>query len=529
MRSSPMVNVPSPSRSQQYKAPEARYGRSQFSLAHRHKTAFNAGELIPFLCAEVIPGDTFTCKMQAFARVFSPLDAPIMDDIEMDMHYFFVPNRIIWDNWTAFLGEHDAAGAQDTDYTIPVIGNATAVVQGVLADYFGLPIGIVTDAHNISALPFRAYRMIYDEWYRDQNLIDEEGFPTDNGPDLSTEVGHHVTPLKSAKKPDYFTTALPYLQKGDIQYIQFTEDADIHAPTGVAVGTDVSVYSDNVSGYRKLDADTTRVHLSSEVGAASTLLYANLTGLTGISVNALRESAAIQRQLEREARGGTRHPELIRSVFGVDVPDYRTQRPEYLGGGKGYINVSPVPNTSSTATEDQGQLAGIGTGGLRAGFAKSFVEHGYVLGILRARGEISYQQGLDRMWTRSTKYDFLWPELAHLGEQEILNRELWIQGDATDDNVFGYQERYADYRFKKSLITSEFSSLYGSSLDFWHLSEEFGSQPSLNQTFIEDATPMVRVTTVDTQSDFIIDGFFDLRVARVLPVRPTPSLAPARF
>lgn len=519
-----LVNVRRPGYGMRYQAPRMRLGRSQFSLSHSHKTTFDAGKLIPYLVQEVVPGDTFTCKLQAFARIFSPLDAPIMDDIQLGIDFFYVPNRLVWDNWEAFLGAHDEAGAQDTSYTVPIINTAKTVDEGDLFHYMGIPHGLLTTNEDINALPFRAYLLIYNEWYRDQNLIDEVTVDTSDGP----QAHGVLTLLNSAKKHDYFTSALPYLQKGTASAVLFTEDADV--TIAGTTGEQPSVYSTTTANYKLLDADAAQVDISASTDAdGSEKLYANLKGLTGITINALREAAAIQRLLERDARGGTRMPELIRSHFGVDVPDMRVQRPEYLGGGSGWVHVNPVANTSATATENQGELAGIGTGEVRASWAKSFVEHGYILGILRARGQVSYFQGLDRMWSRSTKYDFLWPELAQLGEQSILNKELWIEGDATDDNVFGYQERYADYRYRKSLITGQFDPAAAAPLDFWHLGEQFGSQPSLNQIFVEDATPMARVTTVDSQHDFIIDGVFDLRVARALPVRPTPTLAPARF
>lgn len=530
-----MVNVRRPSGAGRYQAPKMRLGRSQFDLTHSHKTTFDASKLIPYFVAEVIPGDTFTCKLTALVRIFSPLDAPVMDDIEADIHFFFVPNRLVWTNWTAFLGEHDEAGAQDTDYTIPLVSTSSASpTVGSIAHYFGIPLTLNFSTEDVSALPFRAYVLIYNEWFRDQNLINEYPVVVADSAGYATGLGPTSACLNSGKKHDYFTSALPYLQKGTAQEIPLT-DPDVY--TLATTTQNISVEVGQGSGvYSWLDADAAHADISGTDGSAATGMYADLQSI-GLTINALREAAAIQRLLERDARGGTRHPELIRAHFGVDVPDYRTQRPEYLGGGRGFINVSPVANTSDInaataaggANVYQGELRGIGVGTLQASWAKSFVEHGHVIGILRARGQLSYHQGLERMWSRSTKYDFLWPELAQLGEQPIYNKELWIEGDATDDAVFGYQERYADYRFKKSLITGKFASDAPGTLDFWHVAEDFGAQPALNQTFIEDATPMVRITTVDTEPDFIIDGRFDLRVARALPVRPVPTLMPARY
>lgn len=521
-----MVRVPggAPNR---YQAPQMRLGRSQFSLSHNHKTTFDAGYLIPYLVEEVIPGDTFTCVLDAFVRIFSPLDAPIMDNIEVGIDFFFVPNRIVWDNWTAMLGEHDAAGAQDTTYNVPRLTDGTVPVEKhSLANYMGIPIGLDFSLTRVNALPFRGMRLIYNEWYRDQNLIDSLTVDTSDSNDSSAYGDENTFLWKSAKKPDYFTTALPYLQKGAAQATALSGTLEVKIAGGS--GSEPTIYATGVSQYRHLDADLALLDVSVTSGLQSEVLFVDLADSTGVNINALREAAAVQRLLERDARGGTRHPEIIRAHFGVDVPDYRTQRPEYIGGGRGYVNVSPVANTSATATENQGELAGVGAGRLTARFAQSFVEHGFIIGVLRARGEVSYQQGLHRKWSRITKYDYLWPELANLGEQPIYRRELFVTDTATDDEVFGYQERYAEYRYSPSLVTGEFASDAPGSLDFWHLSEDL-TGATLNQAFIEDATPMARVTTVDTEPDFIIDGRFDLRVARALPVRPVPSLSPARF
>jgi len=519
------VNVPRPSGASRYQAPQLRMGRSQFDLTHSHKTTYEVGYLVPYFLMEVLPGDTVTCRLQAFSRIFSPLDAPVMDDIYQDIDFWYVPNRLVWEHWDEFLGASDSAGAQATDYTIPKLaGGTSSVALGFPAHYMGLPLGCDTDVTDVSALPQRCYKLIYNDWYRDQNLIDKVTLVVTD----SSEA--QLTALyKSAKKHDYFTSALPYLQKGDPVTISLGATARI-ASDAARSSEAVTIWSTPATaGYFELANDTNKIEVSANAGAITESLYADLASATPISINALREAEAIQRLLERDARGGTRIPELIKAHFGVDVPDYRVQRPEYVGGGRGMIQISPVANTSSTATEDQGELRGVGTGGLQASWAKSFVEHGYVLGILRARGQVSYQQGLDRMWSRSTKYDFLWPDLANLGEQPIYKRELFIENDATDSEVFGYQERYADYRWKRSLVTGKFASDASGSLDFYHLAEDFSASPGLNQTFIEDATPMSRVTTVDSEPDLIIDGRFDLRVARVLPVRPVPSLAPPRF
>lgn len=535
-----MVQVRRPQR-HVYRAPEARIGRSQFNRSHGLKTTFDASRLVPFFCDEVLPGDTMTLGVNGFVRIFSPLDAPVMDNIECDWHFFFVPNRLVWDNWQYFQGEHDDAGAQDTSYTVPVLASGMTVdhdngtaAANFLA-YWGLPHGLQTGQVSVNCLPMRGYNLIYNEWFRDQNVTDSVTVDTGNGPDPSGEFALR----KSFKKHDYFTTVLPYLQKGTAEVAVLTpESAEVTSPSGVAVGGAPSVYSDNVGAYRLLDADMAQVDLSGTAGSSSTVLYADLTDV-GVNINTLRQSLAIQRSLERDARGGTRYTEIIKSRFGVTVPDYRVQRPEYLGGGSCWINITPVANQSdigsatsaSGADQYQGKLHGIGTGVMRGGgFAKSFTEHGYIIGIIRARGDLTYFQGLDRMWSRSTRYDFYEPDLAHLGEQSVLNKELFISNSSgTDDAVFGYQERWAEYRTKKSMLTGKFNPDVTGALSHWHVAEDFASLPTLNSTFLQDQTPMSRVTTVTTEPDFVADVWFEYKCARPLPVFSIPSIMPLRF
>lgn len=522
---------------QRYRGPDVKIGRSQIDRSHNHKTTFDVGELIPYFVDEVLPGDTFTCQLNAFIRIFSPLKSPIMDNIEVGIDFFFIPNRLVWDNWEDFIGpEHDAAGAQDTTYTVPIMSGAGAIDDGNdgerLARYMGIPWSLVPNNEDLSALLFRSYDLLYTEWYRDQNVIDSPTLNTGAGPDALGSQSLY----KSAKKHDYFTSSLPYIQKGTASTVALSGTPDVY--TAAQTTESVSVYATDTSNYKLLDSGAATVDISSSTDAdGSEKLYVDLSTAGTVDINALRYAAAIQRMLERDARGGTRYQESIRAHFGVDAGDHRLQRPEYLGGGRGFVHVSPIGNTSavdstvsvSGADEFQGELAGIGTGTLSGGFAKSFVEHGHVIGILRARGEVSYQQGLDRMWSRSSRYDFYWPELSMLGEQSVLNKELFINNDSTDDDIFGYQERYAEYRYKKSLVTGLFSSDATGSIDFWHLSEDFASQPSLNQTFLEDQTPMDRVRATTTGPDFEIDGRFNYKCARPMPVRPVPTLMPPRF
>ncbi len=536
-----MVSVRRPPSNQFAQEPGIKIGRSQFDRSHGMKTAFDASYLYPIFVDDVLPGDTFTMKLNGFARIFSPLDAPIMDNIELETFFFFVPNRLVWSNWAYFNGEHDEAGIQDTDYTIPILEGGAGVTHNVgqfngygLAAYMGLPHNLTPDDTEVSALPFRGYNLIYNEWFRSQNLINEVDNIVGNGPD---DLLTFYDLLKSAKKHDYFTSCLPYVQKGDAVDIALSGFPEV--TTSQAEGSNVGLLATAVSGYRELDSGAAQVDVSASVASGAQVMFVDLSTIAGMNVNTLRESVAIQRLLERDARGGTRYVEIIKSHFGVTSPDFRLQRPEYLGGGKSYINVSPVANTRGVDSADsisgndepQGELRGVGTGSINGhGWAKSFTEHGYVIGLIRARGDITYFQGLERHWSRSTRYDFYIPALANLGEQSILNKELYVTNVANTDNaVFGYQERWSEYRYKPSKITGVFNPDAAANLGFWHLAEDFAAAGPLNQAFIEDQTPMSRITTTTAQPDFLLDMWFDYKCARPIPVHSIPSLIGTNF
>ncbi len=531
----------------EYQGPDARIGRSQFNRSHGLKMTFDVSYLYPILVDEVLPGDTFTCSLNGFARIFSPLDAPVMDNIEMETLFFFCPTRLLWDNWEYFNGAHDAAGAQDTSYTIPVLAtgwtvNHDTVVTGHgLAAYMGLPEGMTTAGTvDINALPFRMYNILMNDWFVDQNVMGAEVFTlnTDNGPD---SVGDYVV-HRSSKKHDYFTSALPYLQKGTA--IALAADV-VGDPAGTAsLGLPAFWAADSTPAtegylYANAGGTDTNVNVKGAFSINDKLHWRDPELVANVDINALRQSVAIQRLLERDARGGTRYVELIKTHFGVTSPDFRLQRPEYLGGGKAYINVSPVANASgvdstvsvSGADEPQGELRGIGTGVISGhSWAKSFTEHGYIMGLIRARADLTYFQGIDRMWRRSTRYDFYIPALANLGEQSILNSEIFASNSAGTDNlVFGYQERWAEYRMKHSRLVGHFNPDISGSLSHWHLAEDFSSLPSLNAAFIYDTCPMSRITTVDSEPDFLLDLWFDYKCARPMPVYSIPSLSGGRF
>ena len=507
-------------------APTADIPRSSFNRSHGYKTTFNAGYLIPVFADEALPGDTFNLKPTMFARLNTPI-YPLMDNMFLDVHFFSVPVRQIWDNFRKFCGEQTDPN-DSISYTVPVM-NATATTgysNESLYDYLGLPTKIPDYEH--SALFTRAYNHIYNEWYRDQNLIDSVVVDTDDGSDSPTDY----TLLKRGKRHDYFTSALPWLQKGDSVEMPLGTEAPINVPSD----STLSVYSDSSSTYKKLyDNVSNNVNnvIASSGGAEASQMYADLSSAASATINQLRQSFQIQKLLERDARSGTRYSEIVKSHFGVNFLDV-TYRPEFLGGNSTPISVNAVPQTSETNTTPQGTLSAYGTAVMDGGgFTKSFTEHCIILGIASVRADLTYQQGLNRMYSRSTRYDYFWPALAHIGEQAVLTKELYCQNPTTDtgstgtpdnERVFGYQERWAEYRYKPSLITGKLRSNDSQSLDAWHLSQEFGSTPELNQTFIEETPPIDRVVAVPSEPDMIMDCYFNLQCARPMPLYSVPGL-----
>lgn len=520
--------------------PNVSIPRSQFDRSHGHKTTVDFDLITPIMVEEVIPGDTITCKVRGFMRMFSPLKSPVMDNMWVDFHFFFVPNRLVWTNWEKFNGARDNPG-DNVQYTIPKLAPLAAITSGTVADYMGLPIGLNTANVTVNALPFRAFGLIYNEWFRDQNLIDSVNITKSDADGVGYDV--NTKPFKRAKKHDYFTSALPWPQKPNPDYPngvtiplgQVAPVLGIGVTTQTFVDGPVTAYESNgqsrsygiaknVAG----TANTTVIEGDSSSGGFPQI-YADLSAATGTSINQLRESFQIQRLLERDARGGTRYVEILKAHFGVTSPDFRLQRPEYLGGGKAYINVSPVAQTSQTPDSGgtpQANLAATGTGVIsQAGFAKSFVEHGYIIGMVTARADLTYHQGLHRMWARRTRFDFFWPSLSRLGEQSILNQEIYVSNStATDEAVFGYQERYAEYRYAPSRISGLFRPAASGNLDIWHLAENFASLPALNQTFIEQNTPTDRIKAVQSSADLIMDLWFDMKAARPMPVFGVPGM-----
>jgi len=512
--------------------PSATIPRSSFDRSHGYKSTFDADLLIPIIVDEVLPGDTINLKLTALARLATPIK-PIMDNMFMETFFFFVPNRLLWDNWEKFNGEQENP-ADSTDFVIPII-STNGYLENTIQDYMGIPTtGSTTGAFTHSALPLRAYNLIWNEWFRDENLQDSAVVDTADGP----EPGSNYVLKQRGKRHDYFTSCLPFPQKGDSVIVPLGTTAPVVPDiTGPGFGTPLWGTTDSFGIQTVSAAKTweTTANITTGFGPEPWLvtgLETDLTAATAVTINTLRESFQIQKLLERDARGGSRYTEIIRAHFGVTSPDARLQRPEYLGGGSSPINISAVPQTGFTATDvqtsetPQGNLAAFGTATLNNhGFTKSFTEHGYLIGLVNVRADLTYQTGLHKLWSRSTRFDFYWPAFQGLGEQAVLNQEIFLEGALPiDEEVFGYQERFAEYRYFPSQITSLFRSSASASLDVWHLSQDFIQLPILGDNFISSSTPIDRVVAVPSEPDFIFDGYFQINQARPMPVYGVPGL-----
>ena len=535
--------------------------RSTFDRSTQHKTTFNAGELIPIYVDEVLPGDTFNVETACVIRMSTPIH-PVMDNCYLDTYFFFVPNRIIWNHWKEFNGENTTtAWEQETEYEIPQIKSPTGGWQkGTIADYMGIPIGI--ENISINHLPFRAYVMIWNEWFRDQNLQvpayltkDDSTTTGTNGNTYQSDAQCGGKPLPVNKYHDYFTSALPEPQKGpavelplgETALLKITEDNQTYQPQG---GTNGKGYiklqpemylNENLftplyvseNGALTPSSESTSIDKDSAAGMNNYInkinLVTDLSTATAATINSLRQAFQIQKLYERDARGGTRYTEIIKSHFGVTSPDGRQQRPEYLGGNRIPINIQQVLQTSSTdETSPQGNTAAYSLTGNKSGsFTKSFTEHGYIIGLCCVRTEHTYQQGIERMWNRKRRFDFYWPEFANIGEQAILNKELYATGTDQDDEAFGYQEPWAEYRYKPSRISGAFRSTYQTSLDVWHYGDKYNSLPILGNEFIKETTTNIDRTLAvqsSTEDQFIADFYFRNITTRPMPIYSIPGL-----
>lgn len=539
-------------------APAMYMRRSKFDRSHVYKTTFNSGKLIPVFVDEVLPGDTTRMSVNYFARLATPIK-PFMDNIYLDWFFFFVPNRLVWEHWQNFCFEQDDPD-DSTDYVIPgttAVDNSGNAYVGSLWDYFGLPVNTSGNLSGISALPFRGVYLIWNEWFRDENLqksikiqkgdaneVLDSARSADQPSWLFMSNGKIVRGFACpprGKRHDYFTSAFPWTQKGPGVSVGLAGTAPIQGSfsiSGFQTGTVTAEGTDNslqalavagkngrISGYPEITSWPTK---NVTVGGLSQSgLYANLDESSIFTINSLRTAFQMQKFYERLARGGSRYTEVLRSFFGVVSPDARLQRPEFLGSFTKMVNVNPIAQTSATNDiSPQGNLSAYGvTAAKFHGFTKSFVEHGYIIGFVSARADLTYQQGINKMWLRSTVYDFYWPTFAHLGEQAIELREIYAQGSKADTTVFGYQERYAEYRYKPSQITGKFrSSVTGGNLDVWHLSQYFKNAPTLNEEFITENPPLSRIIAVPSEPEFLLDIGFRYTTVRPMPMFGTPGL-----
>lgn len=518
--------------------PRSDVPRSTFQTESAHKTTFGSGYLIPVYCDEVLPGDSHKGDMTVFVRLSTPL-FPIMDNMTLESFFFFVPARLLWSNWRRFMGEQ-VQPSDSISYLIPqVVSPASGFAVCGIYDYFGLPtVGQLTGGTTVSVnvLPLRAYNMIYNEWFRDENINLSEFISTGDGPDV---VGNYRL-VRRNKKHDYFTSCTPWPLKGGIEVpVPLAGNAlvlGLSLPNAVVPVAGTPATAKESTGLQpagwvgNTPANQLTLRTSSAAASSTPVIYADLATATGATLNALRLSITTQQLLERDARGGTRYTELLRSHFGVMPEDARLQRPEYIGGGKTAIVTAAIAQTSAQVAAGPvvGTLGGAATGSGMHQFSYNATEHGYIIGVVSLNADLTYQQGLHKMWSRSTRYDFYWPAFANLGEQAVLNDEIYVTGTpATDNGIFGYQERWAEYRYRPSRITGLFRSTSAGTIDTWHLSQKFTALPTLASTFLADTPPLSRVLAAGVLADnqqVLFDSVLSVRSTRPMPMYSVPGL-----
>lgn len=536
--------------------PQANIRRSVFDRSHVYKTTFNEGQLIPYFVDEVIPGDTFTLNPVEFCRLATPV-VPFMDNIYIESFFFFVPSRLVYDKWVNLCGEQENP-EDSTDYLVPTV-SLTGDMTNKLPDYMGIACASGTFNNvSVNCLPFRSYWLIWNEWFRDENLqksvkvskgetntvLEPMGQSTANpNYGLPSGVSNWYDPAPRGKRYDYFTGALPWPQKGPAVDLPIGGSGQLSITNGTLTGPgydigagDRNKYQGHALGYGSSFMEElyqTNTFVSGKqstnpvnISQVSLTGSAEMSNLSAVTINSLRQAFMLQRYYEIDARGGTRYTEKLQAHFGVTNPDARLQRPEFLGSHSSMMNINPVTQTSSTdSTTPQGNLAAYGLNAQRYhAFTKSFSEFGYVIGLINVRADLTYQQGINKMWLRSDVLDFYWPSFAHLGEQAIENIEIYCQGNDDDKKVFGYQERYAEYRYKPSLITGQFRSTYKEPLDIWHLSQKFATLPTLSDEFIQDHPPISRVVAVSSYPHFLLDVKFNLKCIRPMPMYGIPGM-----
>lgn len=528
--------------------------RSTFRRDHSVKLSFNVGDVIPFYVDEVLPGDTFQLKTSMVARLQTLL-TPMMDNLYLDTYFYFVPNRIVWQHWRELMGENtQSAWIPTTEYSVPQVSAPSGGWSiGSIADYMGIPTGVAN--LSVNALPFRAYALIMNEWFRDENLSDPLNIPVDdatlagsNGTNYITDVVKGGMPFKAAKFHDYFTSALPAPQKGPDVTIPVSGGANYpvqtlskEIPGSPTDPLRVKTFDEmpyNVIGINKSNApqpgsvwasqNTTSGH--ADFFVPTNLWAINDGSVSAATINQLRMAFQVQKLYEKDARGGSRYIEILKSHFGVTSPDARLQRPEYLGGNRIPVNINQVVQNSATQADGTplGDTAAFSvTTDVHGDFIKSFVEHGFVIGVMVARYDHTYQQGLERFWSRRDRLDYYFPVFANIGEQPILNKEIYAQGTAQDDEVFGYQEAWADYRYKPSRVAGEMRSKAPASLDVWHLADEYTQLPKLSDAWIrEDKTNVDRVLAVTSSvsNQMFADLYIQCKATRPMPVYSIPGL-----